>query len=213
MSNNRVLNTILKNGIFCVLVLLLVALGFLLWIIRVQHYEIISLRNENISSRSDLEVPDDLYMPPKIAPLPFKEDFDFEEDDLPISVSGPRQDALGNIAQFPRKKQNEGQSGHSGQDGTHAAKEMPAYYEQLNAFIRPKWNAVAPSRAELDEIISTWPIIDLDIAKDGRVTKVVIIRKSGNNAIDAAVETLLLGLKVVPDPPQAVAIRVTLDIR
>ena len=211
MSNNRVLNTILKNGIFCVLVLLLVALGFLLWIIRVQHYEIISLRNENISSRSDLEVPDDLYMPPKIAPLPFKEDFDFEEDDLPISVSGPRQDALGNIAQFPRKKQNEGQSGHSGQDGTHAAKEMPAYYEQLNAFIRPKWNAVAPTSVDLN--VTTWPAVDLSIAKDGHITNATIVSKSGIKAIDDAVDALLADLKAVPAPPLAAEIHIVLEIR
>jgi len=98
-------------------------------------------------------------------------------------------------------------------ESSSAAIEIGAYREQLNKFIRPKWNAVAPSSAELNGNISIWPIVELNIAEDGRVTKAVIIRKSGNNMIDAAVETLLLDLKVVPAPLRVVAIQVTFDIR
>jgi len=100
-----------------------------------------------------------------------------------------------------------------GQEGILATKEMRAYYETLNAFIRPKWNAVSPSSVELSGRISNWPSVDLTIAKDGRVTKAVIVSQSGNKAIDAAVKALLADLKVVPAPPQAGVIRVTLDIR
>ena len=164
------------------------------------------------------ELPDDLYIPPPIAPLPFKEDFDFKEDDLPISVSGPLQDSPDAIVQFPPKKQDEEQSGrygtiHSGQEGIHATKEMPAYYEQLNAFLRSKWSAIAPSSVELNGNISTWPVIELTIAKDGRVAKTVAVSKSGNNVLDAAVEALLLDLKDVPAPPQPAVIQVRFDIR
>ena len=100
-----------------------------------------------------------------------------------------------------------------GQEGVLATREMRAYYEQLNAFIRPKWNAVSPSSVELSGRVSNWPSVDLTISKDGRVTKAVIVSKSGNKAIDAAVDALLADLKVVPAPPQAGTIRVTLDIR
>jgi len=100
-----------------------------------------------------------------------------------------------------------------GQDGILATKEMRDYYEQLNAFIRPRWNAVSPSSVELSGKVANWPTIHLTIAKDGRITKAVIVSKSGNKAIDAAVETLLADLKVAPVPPQAATIPVTLEIR
>ena len=41
------------------------------------------------------ELPDELYIPPKIAPLPYKEDLDQDEDDLP---------ALANPVYIPGKK-------------------------------------------------------------------------------------------------------------
>ena len=41
----------------------------------------------------------------------------------------------------------------------------------------------------------------------------VIVNKSGNKAIDAAVETLLADLKVAPVTPQAATVPVTLEIR
>ena len=100
-----------------------------------------------------------------------------------------------------------------GQEGILATKEMRDYYDQLVAFIRPKWNAVSPSSVELSGKISNWPSVDLTISKKGEVTKAVFVSQSGNKAIDAAVKTLLADLKVVPAPPQAGTIRVTLDIR
>ena len=100
-----------------------------------------------------------------------------------------------------------------GQEGILATKEMRDYYEQLNAFIRPKWNAVSPSSVELSGKISNWPSVDLTINKKGEVTKAVFVSQSGNKKIDDAVKVLLADLKVVPAPPQAGVIRVTLDIR
>jgi TonB family protein len=100
-----------------------------------------------------------------------------------------------------------------GREGILATKEMRDYYEQLNAFIRPQWNAVSPSSVELGGKVSTWPVVDLTIAKNGTVSKAVIVSKSGNKAVDDAVNALLAKLKVVPAPPQAGVIRVTLDIR
>ena len=141
----------------------------------------------------------------------FKDNSEFEEDDLPISISGPLQDAPDAIIQFPRRKQDEGQSGRPEQDGIPVAKEIPAYCEQLNAFIRPKWNAVAPTGINLN--VSTWPIVNLTIAKDGRISKATIASKSGNKAIDAAVDALLADLKVVPIPPLDAEISVVLEIR
>lgn len=173
------MNTPLKNVIFCVIVLLPVVLGFLLW---------------------------------TIWGLPYKENFDLEKDaclPLPISASGPLRDAPDAI-RFQPKKRNEEQSGRSEQDGIPATKEMPAYYEQLNAFIRPKWNAVAPTG--INQNVTTWPAVDLSIAKDGCITKATIVRKSGIKAIDDAVDALLADLKIVPVSPQAVVIQIIFDI-
>ena len=83
----------------------------------------------------------------------------------------------------------------------------------LNAFIKPQWNAVSPSSVELGGKVSTWPVVDLTIGKDGKVSKAVIVSKSGNKAVDDAVTSLLARLNVVPVPPQACTIRITLEIR
>jgi hypothetical protein len=40
-----------------------------------------------------------------------------------------------------------------------------------------------------------------------------MVAKSGNKKIDAAAELLRADLKAVPVPPQAITVRVTLDIR
>ena len=127
-----------------------------------------------------------------------------------------RQDLIADIRNTASGSgQQQGRFGttNPGQQGILATKEMRDYYEQLNAFIRPKWNAVSPASTELSGKIASWPTIALTIAKDGRITKVVIVRKSGNKAIDAAVEALIADLKAVPVPPQAAVINVTLDIR
>lgn len=100
-----------------------------------------------------------------------------------------------------------------GQEGILATAEMRAYYDQLNAFIRPKWNDVAPSSVELGDRIANWPSVDLTINKKGEITKVDFVSPSGNKKIDDAVKALLAKLKIVPAPPQAAVIRVTLDIR
>ena len=55
--------------------------------------------------------------------------------------------------------------------------------------------------------------IELTIAKNGTVSKPVVVSRSGNKAVDDAVASLLTKLNVVPVPPQACTIRITLDIR
>lgn len=122
-----------------------------------------------------------------------------------------RQDLIASI----RNAATQGTAGtpNPGREGILATKEMRDYYDQLNAFIRPQWNAVSPSSVELGGKVSTWPVVDLTIAKNGTVSKAVIVSKSGNKAVDDAVDALLARLKVVPAPPQAGVIRVTLDIR
>ena len=126
-----------------------------------------------------------------------------------------RQDLIADIRAAAGSGKQQGRFGttNPGQEGILATREMRNYYEQLNAFIRPKWNAVAPASSELSGRITNWPTVHLTIAKDGRITKAVVVNKSGNKAIDAAVETLLADLKAVPVPPQAATIAVTLDIR
>ena len=56
MPEQQIINPIIKKSVYIVVILLLIILGFLLWIIRSQGYEITTLRNESISNRSDLEV-------------------------------------------------------------------------------------------------------------------------------------------------------------
>lgn len=126
-----------------------------------------------------------------------------------------RQDLIADIRATAGAGQQSGRFGttNPGREGILATKEMRDYYDQLNAFIQPKWNAVSPSSVELSGKIPNWPSVDLTIAKDGRVTKAVVVSPSGNKAIDDAVKILLADLKVVPVPPQAAVIRVTLDIR
>jgi len=124
-----------------------------------------------------------------------------------------RQDAIADIRAAAGTQQGRYGTTNPGQQGILATKEMRDYYEQLNAYIRPKWNAVSPSSVELSGKVANWPTIHLTIAKDGRITKAVIVSKSGNTAIDAAVEILLADLKVAPVPPQAATIPVTLEIR
>ena len=56
MSEHRFLYGIIRNNIFCwIIVFLLLAIGFQAWIIRSRGYEITTLRNENISCRADAE--------------------------------------------------------------------------------------------------------------------------------------------------------------
>lgn len=100
-----------------------------------------------------------------------------------------------------------------GQKGILATKEIRDYYEQLNAYIRPKWSAVSPANTELSGSISNWPVLELTIEKNGKIRSAIMVAKSGNRKIDDAAELLRTDLKAVPVPPQAITIRVTLDIR
>ena len=100
-----------------------------------------------------------------------------------------------------------------GREGILATKEMRDYYNQLVAFLQPQWKAVSPSNIELGGKVTNWPIVDLAIEKDGKVIRTSVVSRSGNRAVDDAVNTFLANLKVVPVPPQAGVIRVTLEIQ
>lgn len=93
------------------------------------------------------------------------------------------------------------------------AAEMSDYCKRLADFISPKWNTFSPSADELGDGVPSWPVVELSIAKDGRVTKAVIVSASGNRKLDDAVRVLLADLTAVPAPPRATSIRITLDIR
>lgn len=85
------------------------------------------------------------------------------------------------------------------------------YYNQLVTFLQSQWKAVSPSSVELGGKGSTWPVVDLTIAKDGKISRAFIVSKSSNKTVDDAVTDLLAKLKVVPVPPQAAVFRVTLE--
>ena len=125
-----------------------------------------------------------------------------------------RQDALNDLRNAAASRPGAFGTTNPGQDGILATKEMRDYYDQLNAFIRPKWNNVSPSSIDLGESrISNWPVVELTISKKGEVTSAVFVSQSGNKKIDDAAKMLLADLKAVPVPPQSAKIRVTLDIR
>ena len=119
------------------------------------------------------------------------------------------------IAGIQRDASQSGKYGTTdpGQDGILATKEMRDYYTLLTKFIYPKWTAVSPSTIELSGKISNWPVVELTIAKDGRVTNSGIVSASGNKKLDDAARALLAELKTVPVPPQAIRIPVTLNIQ
>ncbi len=161
--------------------------------------------------KSNLLKPEDIIKPKNTrTPAEIK-----AEQDAARNIAKARQDALNAIRDVSTAAQAGGRFGtpNPGQDGILANAEMRAYYEQLNSFIRPKWNRVSPSNVEMGASIPNWPVVNLTIGKDGRVTKAVVVKKSGNKVIDTAVDALLADLKVVPVPPQSVVIQVTLDIR
>ena len=125
-----------------------------------------------------------------------------------------RQRALADLLAAAGTQQGRYGTTNPGQEGILATAEMRAYYAQLVAFIRPKWERVSPSSIELSgSKIPNWPSIDLTISKKGEITQAVFVSPSGNGKIDDAVKLLLRDLKSVPVPPQAGTIRVTLDIR
>jgi len=124
-----------------------------------------------------------------------------------------RQDAIAALRTAAGTQPGRYGTTNPGQEGILATAEMRVYYAQLVEFIRPKWEKVSPSNIELGGSISRWPSIDLTISKKGEVTDAAFVSPSGNKKIDDAVKVLLANLKVVPVPPQAGVIRVTLDIR
>ena len=161
--------------------------------------DIIKPKNTNTKTQAQIDAENRMR---KAAEDKAKADADARKralEDLRAAASGTQQGRYGTT--------------NPGQQGVLASAEMRAYYEQLNAFIRPKWNDVSPSSVELGGGVSNWPAVDLTISKKGEVTKAVFVKPSGNKKIDDAVKALLTKLTVVPAPPQAAVIRVTLDIR
>ena len=124
-----------------------------------------------------------------------------------------RQEILNGLRQAAGSQPGRFGTTDPGQEGILATKEMRDYYKQLVAFIQPKWDALSPSSVELSGKISNWPVVQLTIAKDGRITKAEFVSQSGNKKIDDPVNVLLASLKTVPVPPQAIKINVTLDIQ
>ena len=124
-----------------------------------------------------------------------------------------RQEILNGLRQAAGSQPGRFGTTDPGEEGILATKELRDYYNQLIAFIQPKWDALSPSSTELNGKISNWPVVRLTIAKDGRITKAEFVSQSGNKKIDDPVNVLLASLKTVPVPPQAIKINITLDIR
>lgn len=124
-----------------------------------------------------------------------------------------RQEILNGLRQAAASQPGRFGTTDPGQEGILATKELRDYYSQLIAFIQPKWDALSPSNTELSGRIANWPVVQLTIAKDGRITNAEFVKKSGNKKIDDPVNVLLANLKTVPVPPQPIKIDVTLDIQ
>lgn len=93
----------------------------------------------------------------------------------------------------------------------HALEDHP--FSARRRVSRCLFRVVSPSNIEHGGKVANWPIVDLTIEKDGKVVRTSVISRSGNRAVDDAVTTFLANLKVVPAPPQAAVIRVTLEIQ
>ena len=100
-----------------------------------------------------------------------------------------------------------------GQEGVLPDAATRRYLIELEAHIKPQWNRYSPSETEFNKnSVSTWPVAHITVAKDGRVSRAVIVKKSGVAAVDDAASRLLADLKVVPVPPAAATFPVTLTI-
>ena len=238
-KNERELSMKKKNGIIFSLgaiVVLLLVLGYQALIIDNLKREITVLRDQNNAYQSDME---DMWMN-TIHVTSDVSLFSLENDDermidlpdpAPVDMIKPKQSRFQDMKDmvlwfFSKKSALPVRNNKASNtkvltsiDADHTAhevasmKEIREYCGQLNAFIQPRWNAVAPSNNELGGIIFKWPVIELTINQKGEVIKAIFVSQSGNKTIDDAVKALLTDLKVVPVPPQTAAIRITLEIR
>ncbi len=88
-------------------------------------------------------------------------------------------------------------------------KDLIDYYDKVAAYLKRNWNQ--PNKAALN---NTMPKAEVRLRIDnaGKVLSATIIRRSGNRAMDASVEELVQGLKVLPNPPKAMEFVVTMEI-
>jgi hypothetical protein len=87
---------------------------------------------------------------------------------------------------------------------------MCIYFEQLNAFLYPKWKTISPSGIEHSAEAAPCALVELTISKDGQIITATFDKPSGNELIDAATKAFLSDLNAVPKPPFEMVVRITL---
>ena len=87
---------------------------------------------------------------------------------------------------------------------------MCNYFEQLNAFLYPKWKEFSPSGIEHSAEVAPVALVELTISKDGRITAATFDKSSGNEQIDTATKKFLSVLSDVPKPPFELVVRISL---
>ena len=87
---------------------------------------------------------------------------------------------------------------------------MCIYFEQLNAFLYPKWKTISPSGIEHSAEAAPCALAELTISKDGRIITATFDKPSGNELIDTATKVFLSDLDAVPKPPFELVVRITL---
>lgn len=99
-----------------------------------------------------------------------------------------------------------------GLKGLVAKREVRNYLEKLDAYIQPLWKQ--PNVYELDQKLPSATFI-VSIDKSGRVLSVKMERPSGVRAMDESVQEVIRKLTnaVVPPPPYALSVPVTLRVR
>lgn len=99
-----------------------------------------------------------------------------------------------------------------GLKGIAAPREVRNYLDKLDAYIQPLWNQ--PSVYELDQKLPSATFV-ISIDKSGRVLKVEMQTPSGVRAMDDSVQAVIRKLTnaVVPPPPYALTVPVTLRVR
>ena len=89
------------------------------------------------------------------------------------------------------------------------SRDISDYYNTVEVFLKRRWDQ---PHVEMLNRANPKVVVRFKVDLDGRLLSAVVISKSGINAMDASVQSLLSSLKVLPPPPMAMEFLVTLEI-
>ncbi len=101
--------------------------------------------------------------------------------------------------------------GGGGPRGDVTISDLEKYYKKVQDFLHPQWNQ--PSSRLLEGRTDLAVDVVFQITADGRIQSAQIREKSGIPAMDASVEELIRKVKVLPAPPKAMTLTITLRVK